>query len=498
MFWRRCLGCVLLSLLSQVGPVGAGPALRPPECGGLDWLLARWRSLAGSPVDPSAAFGSDPSAGAAAWLPGRFGLHVGGRGRLRAGRAERAYADVMPFAPPATTGAALRWRVHADAAARLGEFFYLEQSTWIDSAPELDPAARTKQYRQIEASVETPRAVIGYRRGPVELRLGRVRESWGPGWTGSLLLSAIAAPADGLDASIRGARWRARARFGKLDSREVEGRPHSRWLAAHRFEWRAHPRWRLAWSEAALVATTDGLPLWLANPALPWALTQQEDRSGTEIANVLWAIDIVWQPGRCCSVYGQFLLDDFMLDGADREQHPDQLGGLLGCLWTRPTDSGSIWTLGAEATRLGNWTYVHRDPLVRYRSWGASLGHPAGPGSEAITAFVAHRRRGRGSTALLWARWHRRGRVWIGTEESPDAAPSLAFPAPPRARFLQLGTLWRPAARAGWRATLRLGWTGLRRDAGVPDPLDPVLSDPARGWWGSLELELPLLEWSGS
>lgn len=479
----------LLLFLSLLSATCASAGARQPiasEFGSLDWLLDTWLARGDSAYVPPPLDPRD-----------RFRGQLAPQGTLRAGQAERAYATALPFASPALDDAALRWRVRSDLQFVLAEPFYVEQRTLVDSQPQLDPASRTKQYRQIDASVETPRAFVGYRAGAVHVRLGRLDECWGPGWTGSLLLNPTAAPADGLWADVTGRRWRARSRFGRIDSQELDGRDRSRWLAAHRFEWQAHPRWRLAWSEAALVASDNGMPLWLANPVLPWALAQQEARGDGEAANVLWTLDSELRLGERWRMYGQFLLDDFMLDAADRRSHPDQLAFLVGCLWTLERPGAATWIASLEATRVGDWVYVHHDPLVRLRAWDGLLGHPAGPGSEAVTLAIARETGVRRDTVLLWVRWHRRGRVWIGTDDSPVGAAGDPFPAPPRARFLQAGGLWRQALPAGWRVTWAAGWNDLARDAGDFAPADPMLRDPARGGWISLALELPVLRLAG-
>jgi len=64
----------------------------------------------------------------------------------------------------------------------------LVERTVIDSDRSLDPAARVSEYRQLSASVEIPTAYLSYS-GALPGPPGPLLAAWGPGWTGSLIVT---------------------------------------------------------------------------------------------------------------------------------------------------------------------------------------------------------------------------------------------------------------------------------------------------------------------
>jgi hypothetical protein len=152
-----------------------------------------------------------------------------------------------------------------------------------------------------------------------------------------------------------------------------------------------------------------------------------------------------------------------------------------------------------EYTRIGTWTYIHRRPELRYTAWGAPLGHPAGPDSETASATFFAEGRGRLRSALIWGRWHRRGRIHLNTAESPVGQTDLSFPAPPVARWIQLGMGLRVVGPARSELDLRTGWTERHgQSRGLEEGGDPWAPphEAAGGFWASFALSLSLGPWT--
>ncbi|MBU8869482.1 MAG: hypothetical protein KOO60_01290 [Gemmatimonadales bacterium] len=427
---------------------------------------------------------------------------------VQGGQANGPFLDELTYTPRELSKPDYRMRVSAGFLARLYPGWTLWQRTVMDSDPTLDPASRTKEFRQIDASVEVPDAALAYDRDELHAWIGRRWERWGPGWTGSLLLEPGAPTPDGFGYSWTSDRWAARYRCAQLDDVRIGDQYFPRYLAGHRLDIAVSPTLRISLAETALVTYGGSVPSWLLNPLLPWCLSQQEDRSPTGDTNIFWSLETIWNPSENWSVYGQFLLDDFMIDIEDRDTHPDQLGGLAGLLWsgTPPLSSAStkpgrtVWRVGLEYSRLESWTYVHRDPTVRYEAWSASLGHPAGPDSESLTLFCsrsASSQSGSDQTTpfgLIWARYHRQGQIWLGTPLSPVGSTGIPGPIPPVSRWWQVGSALKFNLLSGWTGTLRTGWTDT--DPGIPsNGLEPNPSavDAASGFWTSFTLTIPVL-----
>ena len=379
--------------------------------------------------------------------------------------------DLLEYQPFLADQTRFRWRWETGFLVQLTGHFYLYQRTIVDSDRIIDPTARVKEYDEIEASLEVPTAVLGYRNGPLQIQVGRRWRRWGPGWSGSLVLDAAHPPADGFDLSYTAHRWSARFSFEQVD--DFEGNDQAgddklaRYLSSHRLDLQPFHQLRLGMTETALIASDGPPPLWALNPLMPWALIQQESGSPHVTANIFWALDTVWNPYSTVSLYGQFLLDDFQIDSEDRDTYPDQLGWLAGLLWrsSPPNPAGSsigvnkaVFNLGLEYTRLSTWTYVHRDIPVRYQAWGAPLGHPTGPDSEAITGFWEWLSPHRRLRILLLARRYLKGHIDLDTDEESTGQVDLPFPSPPVTPWTQLGAIvsWCGSARVEVQG--RIGW----------------------------------------
>jgi hypothetical protein len=389
-----------------------------------------------------------------------------------------------------------------------------------------------KEYRQIDASVEVPIAYLQYRHRALRLRLGRMWHEWGPGWTGSPILSALHPPTDGFDASYEARRWAARFAFSRLDDGPFS-RPAgvtssdlalaqaatdeaaivqatadptaaaSRWLVAHRLEIDLRHNLQAGLTETAVVVADGAPPLWALNPLLPWSLTQQEHDDAAEEAGVLWALDLNWDANPRWSLYGQFLLDDFQIDEEDQKVHPDQLGWLGGVSWCsnewgRPPEAPNraaaemeihreiqrpdepTFSAGLEYTRIGTWTYFHRHPSASYLAYGEPLGHPDGPDTEALSGFwqVASGQR----RLLLLGRLARHGSNRLTNAESPQGHAGEPFPRPPVNRFAHVELV------ANWPLPLH---SVIEARVGRIAPRHPGPGDPA-GWYGYLLFTLPL------
>ena len=450
-------------------------------------------------MDSETPAAADPSA--------EFRFDLAAASLFQVGQANGPFHDELAFVPANLPDPDQRLLVSAGFVARLSRDWTLWQRVRVDSDPLLDPASRTKEFHQIEASVEVPEAVLAYEREALAAWVGRRWERWGPGWTGSLIQEPGAPAPDGFGYSWTRNRWSARYRCGRLDDFGLGDELVSRFHAGHRLDLAVTSTWRIGLTETALVSSGTATPLWLLNPLLPWSLSQQEARGSSEGTNIFWSLDSIWNPTDRWAVYGQFLLDDFMIDVEDRDTYPDQLGFLAGLLWSgkRATTSQGFWRVGLEYSRIGTWTYVHREPDLRYRSWSGSLGHPSGPDSESVTLFYSRtgfappylNRSGTGQTgfAMVWARFHRQGQVWLDTSLDSVGSPGLPWPTEPVSSWLQLGTALRVQPVSRLTATFRGGWT----DGKPRLPAENLIGNPAtvessHGFWTSLTLSIPLLK----
>jgi hypothetical protein len=429
--------------------------------------------------------------GTSGWLPGQFP------------------PDPLEYRPWLDKESRLRWRQKTGITVTLPGGWTLAEWVLIDSDRALDPTNRAKEYRQLDATVDVPLAFVRYEKGAFRFQLGRGWRRWGPGWTGSLILDDHHPPADGFEACYTAGRWSARYSFDRLDNwypappalPESPAEPElSRYLAAHRVDIQPHDRLRLGISETAVVAADGTPPFWALNPLLPFALMQQERDPVEEVANVLWALDAVWNPGPEWALYGQFLLDDYMLDSEDRDTYPDQLGWLAGVLWQNGAGKSEGYAVpgyglgaGLEYSRLSTWTYVHRDRPGRYRAWDATLGHPAGPDSETLSGFCEWRERHSGRRLL--GSWHRHGRVDINTPETSTGHVDEPFPSRPTVTRWQLAAIATMPGPLGSELEWRLGWSEASAQGASQDLPAVSEADLDSRTYASLTVRVPLWTW---
>jgi len=387
-----------------------------------------------------------------------------------------------------------RWRHETGLWVQLPGGWALQEQVIIDSDSQQDPTHRMREYEQIDASFEVPVACVQYQTGPLRCHFGRRWRQWGPGWTGSLILGAVRAPGTGFDAAYTRQRWSASFFYERIND-ELAGDvattvPLARYLSGHRLDFSLGANLRIGLTETAVTASRGAPPFWALNPVFPWSLGQQERESNDYSANVLWSLDAIWNPRPGWVLYGQFLLDDYMIDTEDRDRYPDQLGWLGGILWhsddtamiAGTSSSGARWSAGLEYCRLSNWVYIHREFSTRYQAWQAPLGHPQGPDSESINGFFQLNLKERQVRLALFARHLRFGRINLATTENSTGQADLPFPAPPVSHQTHLVIHLDCPGPLSSAIRGQLGW------------LDKVTAGETT-WYSALSVSLPILNW---
>lgn len=219
--------------------------------------------------------------------------------------------------------------------------------------------------------------------GPLRLRAGRDRHRWGPGASGTLLLSGAADPFNFAEYQVRlGGRLRAVALYGATSVHQ------HRYLAAHRLTWTPRANLSLSLSEAARFQS-DAHHLLYAAGFVPYTLVERfdfQDSRGDSTRdeqrnNVLWDLEVLWRPRLAWMLYAELLADDIATETAEQ---PTRGGVQLGVVHA-PRWHGWAWTLALEYTRVSNYTYsVYYQDLCAcdWEHQGAPLGYRYGPDSE--------------------------------------------------------------------------------------------------------------------
>jgi hypothetical protein len=271
---------------------------------------------------------------------------------------------------------------------------------------------------------------------------------WGPGRSGSLIMSGKAQPMPVMGYRLRRGNSDY-VRFVGLMEHEQERR-----LLGHRLEYAPTPRVTLGVSETAAVSGDLSAALYLPFPGFPlYALQRaasQRDRAQDRLVNVNFGADFsVWwelpprpalsgddsvralaEPGVSTmlprlELYGEIFIDDAQQKIPNRTFIPDMVGALIGIdVPELPCNS----RLGAniEYVALTNFVYSHKNPDNNYVYRGVILGHPLGPDSDALILTLSFRPNDRTKLTLSGA-MERHGEGRIGQSWSRQYGPDDWF-----------------------------------------------------------------------
>lgn len=267
----------------------------------------------------------------------------------------------------------------------------------VDSNVEEDPGFLGRPWRDDVGGY----VANGYGRlrlGPLDAVLGRDKLSWGPGASGSLVLSDVAPAFDMVSVSFNLGRVRAAGFFTRLDDLELRraifyagdslqsGDLIERYLSGHRIDIRVTPTLQIGLSETIVYGGPDrDFELGYVNP-LNFFYSHQWNVGEND--NPIWCLDACWWPVPRVQVYGQFLVDDYQFEHeGEKDEEPPEIGFLLGVHSGEPLGLEGV-SVSAEYARVNPWTYNQPLPWNRYTHGGALLGHPLGPDADAFYVRV--------------------------------------------------------------------------------------------------------------
>jgi hypothetical protein len=220
-----------------------------------------------------------------------------------------------------------------------------------------------------------------------DLFVGRDWIRWGPGRTGTLGMGDAAPALNHMMLRKRAKKFDFSTFVSALDFETEE------MLAGHRIELSLHPKFNLGIAEQVRFRTLAQAPLYLFS-VVPYSLLEKvvkEDSSSDEVwrNNVMWSLDVDWNPLPLTRVYGEILLDDFSFSS---DKKPTQIGYQVGLVRSGVASLDDM-TLWFEFTKIHRYTYTQArrtsesDTLgtgskLDFTRGGDSLGHPIGPDSE--------------------------------------------------------------------------------------------------------------------
>jgi hypothetical protein len=217
-----------------------------------------------------------------------------------------------------------------------------------------------------------------------ELFLGRINRNWGPINFPSLILSNNPYSYDHFLFSYTHKWLKLSMIFGQLE--DVKGKtfaiPDSiyyyakKYLVGHRLDIHFSRRFQIGITE---MATYGGIgrdiELSFLNPMNFYYAIQRNDNKQM---NGIWSLDLFYKPLSKVTIYGQFLLDDIIVNNDpgvnDRDRYPDRLGTMISLRSANLTNG-----LNTDLTYIRIWNRTYQSKYIwenyHYRALG--LGYPA-------------------------------------------------------------------------------------------------------------------------
>ena len=194
--------------------------------------------------------------------------------------------------------------------------------------------------------------------------------------------------------------------------------------------------------------------MFFLNPMNLYYVAQRNNRS--QISG-LWAVDVFWKPWKKWTVYGQWLIDDIIINNEpgqdDRAVHPDRYGWAFKVSGTDLGIPGTQYSITYH--RFNNWTYMSYRTWENYVFYGKSMGYPQNS-CENITAAFDY---------FGWNNWIVSARLGYAGTGNQDITAVFGghredpFPLPPVEYhgFAEISVRFIPSNRINGKLDLRYG-----------------------------------------
>ncbi|MDZ7332159.1 MAG: capsule assembly Wzi family protein [candidate division KSB1 bacterium] len=205
-----------------------------------------------------------------------------------------------------------------------------------------------------------------------QLQIGRDRAKWGPGYHGSLMLSAQNPLFDIIKLTAQYRRFNFTSLHAHLNSSLGK-----KYLAAHRLEIQVTPWLLLAGSEAVVYGNR-GIEFQYLNPLMPYHVAEHHlgDRDNNTIG-----FDVTMFPVRTLKTYFELFIDDYTLSRSVFLYYGNKFAFLAGGLWLDPLGLTNS-DLRIEYARVEPFVYTHERPINIYQNYNQCMGHWLGPNAD--------------------------------------------------------------------------------------------------------------------
>jgi len=277
--------------------------------------------------------------------------------------------------------------------AQIGSRFFAYSGVNFNQYDYNDPAYKGYKWRGISGYTE--QAYLSYQTNRLHVKFGRDFIKWGPGESGTMVMSDVTRPLDHLYAAVNLGPFKFSYFASELDQypgKKVDNAwvPVRRYLAGHRLDMRLWGgRIQAGVSEIMLYGgDSENFNIVYINPIIFYHGAHKNRAS--RLGNVLPTIDLLIYPKHNWQVYSSLLIDDIQIENSvPDDMEPDEIGFIVGSNLSDPFHIHGM-NVNVEYVRVANRTYKTPDPLETFVHRGQPLGHPMGNDFDLLLFGVSH------------------------------------------------------------------------------------------------------------
>lgn len=244
----------------------------------------------------------------------------------------------------------------------------------------------------------------------LQLTYGKFSNCWGPGRTGSLILSDYATSYDQLKLEFIFNRFKFTSSYAFLidyRDQEIDALQGKKYLEAHRLEFLPWRWLSIGLSETVMFNGRSFEPAYL-NPIMFFRSAEHYLGSPD---NMMMGIDVKLAAIKNFKVYGELLIDDITTTKLGTNWYGNKLGYQIGSFWVDPLKIKNS-DLRIEYTRIRPYVYSHKNSLS-YKHYDSVLGHSLGPNADQLYIELNHQ-------FSKWATMRLYGAFWRHGENFAD------------------------------------------------------------------------------
>lgn len=262
----------------------------------------------------------------------------------------------------------IAFRFHA--ALQVARNLTLQYGAYLDQQFMDDPYFTGYEWRGFQGYQE--QMFISWQTQNINLKFGRDYIKWGYGHTGNLFISDNSRPFDQISIKVMSRRISFQAFIVQLDKLYNA----NRYLNASRFEIRLPNNLFIGLGQSSLYGgEKQSIDFTMSNPLAFYSFTQDND---SKAMNMMLYSDLAWYFRDKFKYYGEFLIDDYQIDHAEKgDLEPNELAFLVGLQGV-----DLFWNLHGwlEFVQVRNRTYNVPDarPFEKFLHKNMPIAHPLG------------------------------------------------------------------------------------------------------------------------